>query len=200
MLEILAIVHVVGLAIDWVLPGVEVRGTVLNVVLFFVLAHGTLLLFNEILVICGGVHVTVLERSLIRSSAGVCRRYLVVQPGWEIIHLQREVAHTVHHVSLFWVRSFPPDHLGLALLRLDALQRDLTVPVTRDRHQSLVLLLFLHLGLEAYFTLDLSHILVLAKPSAFVEVDEHLLIGVSLVNRHYFSNVDVRGADNEIVQ
>lgn len=60
MLEVLLVVHVVGLAVGWVLPGVEVVSPVLNTVLLLVLANGALLLLDEIFVLRRSLHIAVL--------------------------------------------------------------------------------------------------------------------------------------------
>ena len=80
MLEILLIVHVVDLPIGWVLPGLKISGSVLDVVLFAVFAHSSLLLLQEVLVVTRSLHVSVLEGALIWSPTSVSWCDLVVQP------------------------------------------------------------------------------------------------------------------------
>ena len=60
-----------------------------------------------------------------------------MQPGWEIIHLDREVAHTVHEITLLWVRIFGPNQLLFALLREDALEVDLRYPIACNKHRGI---------------------------------------------------------------
>ena len=122
-----------------------------------------------------------------------------MEPGREIVHLQGKVRHAVHHICLLWIWCLPPDHLYLALARQDLLQIYFSVPVASDKHARISLLL-LAVGLITDFTFDLGDVLILAKPAARVEVDNCLLRATSLVNRHRFSNVNVRRANDEVVE
>lgn len=69
MFEILAIVHVVSLAVYRVLPRLEKVSHMVDRVLFTVLAHSSLLLLQEIFMVGSSFHVAVFQSSLIWSSS-----------------------------------------------------------------------------------------------------------------------------------
>ena len=60
-----------------------------------------------------------------------------MQPGREIVHLDREVAHTIHEITLLWVRIFGPNQLLFALLWEDALEEDLRYPIACNKHRGI---------------------------------------------------------------
>ena len=148
-----------------------------------------------------GLHITIFEGSLIRSPSRISGCDLIVQPGWEVIHLEREMTHAVHEVHLIRVWRFPPDDFRLTFLGLEALQRNICIPVTGDRHECLMpLFLLFFISFEANLALEPTDFFLFGEPSSFVEVNEHFLVGVLLVNPHLLANVEVGRSDDEIVE
>ena len=90
-LEVLAIVHVIYLAINWILPWLEEKRSVLNVIRLTILAHSPLFLLKKIFMVSCGLHITIFEGALVGSSTRIRRGHLVVQPGWEVVHLDGKV-------------------------------------------------------------------------------------------------------------
>lgn len=198
MFEILAIIHVVSLAVCRVLPRLEKVSHVGDRVLLSVLAHRSLLLLQEIFVFCSSFHVTIFQSSLIWSSPCICGSHFPVQPGRKVVHLDGEVTHTIHHISLFGVRRFAPNLFNLPFRRLDPLQEDVSIPVSSDGHEAFVLFLFA-VDLVAYLTIQLGDVFVFAEPASTMEVDNCFLVGVLFVDLEDFTDVDVRCANHEVV-
>ena len=199
MLEVLVIVHVVDLVVHRVLPRFKVGSLVLKLVLFAVLAHCALLLLQEVFVVACKFHIAVFKCSLIGPPARIRRRYFVMKPGREVVHLQAEVAHTVHHLGLLRVRGLLPNHLVLSLGRLHLLQEDLRVPITRYQQQRLHLFLLLALSLDEHLAIQLAQFLVFGEPAASVEVYRALLVAIGLVHLHLLTDVDVGRANDQVV-
>lgn len=135
MLEILLVIHVVNLVVRWVLPWLEICSLVLDLVLFSVLSNSPLFLLDEVLVISCRFHISILEGSLIRSPSRVSRSHYIVQPSWEVIHLEREVAHSIHHICLLRIGCLTPDSVDRALLWMHLLQVNVGVPISCDQHK-----------------------------------------------------------------
>ena len=91
VLEVLSVVHVVSESVGWVLPRIEKKRTMLDIVLFVVFTEGALFLFDEILMVCSRLHVSVLKSTLIWAPSSVCWRDFIVEPRREVVHLQVEV-------------------------------------------------------------------------------------------------------------
>jgi len=117
--KVLAIIHVIDLTVGWILPGFEEIRSVLGATFFPILSHSTLLLLKEVFVVGCSLHVAILQSPLIGSPSRISRRDLVMQPGWEVVHLQREVTHAVHHICLLRIGRLAPDYLSFTLLRFD---------------------------------------------------------------------------------
>ena len=117
LLEILAVVRVISLAIDRVFPWFEIGCAMLHLLLFFILTDGPLFLLDEVFVVGCGLHVSVFECALIGSPSSISRSYLIMQPRREVVHLEREMAHSIHLVSLLGVRYLGPDQLWLPFSR-----------------------------------------------------------------------------------
>ena len=122
-----------------------------------------------------------------------------MEPGREIVHLQAEVTHTVHHLSLLWVRTLLPDHLILALGWLHLLQVDLRVPVARYQKQRLNLFLLLAFSFDVNLTIELAQLLVFGKPASSMKVYRALLVAVRLMHLHLLSDVDVWRSNDQVV-
>ena len=178
LLEILPIVHVIDLPIGWVLPWVEIGSPMLDFVLFAILAHGSLLLLEEVLVVSGRLHVAIFERTLIWAPAGVGRGDLIVQPGREVIHLEGEVRHSIHHLGLLRVWGFAPDHFNFALRWQHSLKENIRIPIACNKHARIRCLFLLSFDFIAYLTFELGYILILSEPSTSMEVNYGLLLAI----------------------
>ena len=154
MLEILPRVLVIGLTIGLVLERLKIGRHVLDFILLAILAHSSLFLLHKVFPFRRCLHVPILQRTLIWPSPRISWGHFVVQPGREVIQLQHEMAQPIHHINLLGVRGLSPNHFRLAFAKENLLKRNLTVPVSSNRHHSRTVFLFLAICRElvAYHT------------------------------------------------
>ena len=110
-----------------------------------VLTEGALSVLQSLFLKSCRLHVTILKGSLILPSPGIGGADDIMQPLWEIIHLDVEFGHTIHVVHTFRVRSFAPHDLTLFGLLIG--DGNLIVPVAFDQ---IVNLLIFTLGDERF--------------------------------------------------
>jgi len=107
------------------------------------------------------------------------------------------MAHAVHVLVVMWVRTFSPDQLSLSWRRKLAispvlLEIDFGVPVSTD-FQYFLALVVVNISFELV-------VLTFGEPASSCEVDLSVVACPQILNLHFLPDVNVHGADNEIVR